>query len=195
MSTSVRLPVSWRTRVLIGWSAATALAGGTVAQELLLERHVDERYHVLVQFTGRQMQRNIWPKFPVAIELTGSDGRTYTMRQPFELYAETRRYREPGSLEIAYDEAYAALVANGDCMPVYAGFREATFDCGDRQGMRTVAVRRDQIGDYVSTEMVAIALIPDQAEFATARSVLDTLTSEVEPQVDSTSGSDASADR
>lgn len=174
----LRWPRLARTSLLLG----SGLLGAVVsvpAADRVLERHLDDRYHVLVEYSGSQMQRHVWSKFPIPIELTGSDGRVYTMRQPFELYAETRQYGPADQLATAYDDAYAALVANGDCMPIYAGFREASFDCGERQGMRTVALRSDPIGDHLSTEMVASALIPDEGEFTAARTALDELTQQM----------------
>jgi hypothetical protein len=142
----------------------------------MLERDVEERYHVLVRLSDGELERHVWPKFPVAIELTGSDGRRYTMRQPFELYSETRRYLPTDSLDAAYERLYAQLVADGDCLPVYAAFRDAAFDCGERQGMRSVAVRSDAIAPHLASEMIATDLIPDEAEFARARAALDELT-------------------
>jgi len=156
----------------------------TQAADRVLERQLGDRFQLTVQYGAGTMRRTIYPKFAVEIPLTGSDGRTYTLRQPFELYTESRRYLTEPELGSAYEDAYAQLVASGDCLPVYAGFREASFDCGDRQGMRTVAVRSDTFGSYLSSEMTAIALIPDSAEFATARDELDQITGELENATD-----------
>lgn len=168
-------------RVVFG-AALCGLVSASAA-EVLLERQVDDRYNVAVQFVDGQLQRSIWPKFPIAIELTGSDGRTYTMRQPFDLYTETRTYGPAEELDLAYEDAYAGLVANGECLPVYAGVHEAVFDCGERQGTRTIAVRSDQIGSHLSVEMTATGLIPNEVEFRVARDALDALTSEIPAQM------------
>jgi hypothetical protein len=173
---------------------AAGNATSATAADRLLERHLGDRYQVMVQYGSGEMHRTIYPKFPVEIPLTGSDGRTYTLRQPFELYTESRRYLPAAGMDAAYEDAYAQLVANGDCLPVYAGFREASFDCGDRQGMRTIAVRSDTFGLYLSSEMTASALIPDTAEFATARDALDDLTSELESRDDSAPADTAAPD-
>ena len=102
--------------------------------------------------------------------------------------AEPRRYLPADTLDTAYERAYAQLVANGDCLPVYAAFRDAAFDCGERQGMRSVAVRSDAVGPHLATEMVATALVPDESEFARAGAALDELTIQI------TSGTAPAAD-
>jgi len=156
--------------------AATASDAG---RDTLEERRIDGRYLIQVHLSGGELRRFVFPEFPVEIRLPGSDGRTHTLRQPFELYAETRRYLDDRQIDEAYGDAYAALVANGDCLPIYASFREGSFDCGDRGGLRTVAVRTDALGAHLATETTASALIPDAGEFESAKRQLDELTDQV----------------
>lgn len=160
---------------IVGCAATESDPGG----DMLEERRIDGRYLIQVHLSGGELRRFVFPEFPLEIRLSGSDGRTYTLRQPFELYAETRRYLDDRQIDEAYGDAYAALVANGDCLPIYAAFREGSFDCGDRGGLRSVAVRRDGLGAYLAMETTASALIPDEAEFESAKRQLDELTDQV----------------
>jgi hypothetical protein len=175
----VRASTSWCV-VLLCAGLAIGGSGSAGSDTDLLERDASESYRVQVQLADGELRRLVIPKFPVEIGLTGSDGRAYVFRQPVDLYTETRRYLPQDQLGAAYESAYAALVANGDCLPIYAAVNEASFDCGERDGLRTVALRSDALGPHLSVEMIADALIPDHAAFDAARTVLDELTQEIE---------------
>ncbi len=128
-----------------------------------------------------ELRRSIYPRFRTELATQGDDGVTRKLRIPFELYTEVRTYQGNSGDEAgaSYERAYARMVESGDCRPVSAGFREASFDCGAAKGYRTVAVRQDARGTYFTWESKVTEHVPDPAGFEAALRALDELTEQL----------------
>lgn len=152
----------------------------THAAEATSERDVGGQFLVRATLGAGELRRSIYPRFRMELATQGAEV-AKTLRLAVELYSEVRTYqRGPGEqANASYERAYTKMVEAGDCRPVSAGFREASFDCGVAKGYRTVAVRQDALGTYFTWESTATELIPDHSAFDRARSALDDLTSEL----------------
>lgn len=128
-----------------------------------------------------ELRRSIYPRFRTELATQGDDGVTRKLRIPFELYTEVRTYQAGAGDEAgaSYERAYTRMVESGDCRPLSAGFREASFDCGAAKGQRTVAVRQDARGTYFTWESKVTDQVPDPAGFEAALRALDELTEEL----------------
>ena len=155
-----------------------AAAMPLTAAELTDEQEVGGQFLVRAAVGDKEVRRSIYPRFRTEIATQGADGQSRKLNVPIELYSEVRTYQHAGGDEAggSYERAYARMVESGDCRPVAAGFREASFDCGALRGDRTVAVRQDSLGTYFSWESTATKQIPDRAAFDRALSALDELT-------------------
>lgn len=155
---------------------APAFAAGA-APAAVREQDVEGIYRLRVLVDTDELRRTIYPRRPTKLTASGSDGVERTLTLPVEVYTEVRAY-EPADDQAAtsYERAYARLVASGDCQPLTAGFREASFDCGVDKGRRTIAVREDDRGTYFSWEQVLFGALPDEAAFDRARRTLDVMT-------------------
>ncbi len=151
------------------------------AAEATSERDVGGQFLVRATLAPGELRRSIYPRFRSELATQGADGVAKTLRLTVELYSEVRTYQRGPSEQAnaSYERAYTKMVEAGDCRPVSAGFREASFDCGAAKGYRTVAVRQDSLGTYFSWESTATELIPDRSAFDRARSALDDLTTEL----------------
>jgi hypothetical protein len=158
----------------LGLAAATPLA----AVELTSEQDVGGQFLIRATVADSEIRRSVYPRFRTELATQGADGQVRKLNLPIELYSEVRTYQPSVGDEAgaSYERAYARMVESGDCRPVAAGFREASFDCGAAKGYRTVAVRQDSMGTYFSWESTATAQIPDRAAFDRALAALDDLT-------------------
>lgn len=128
-----------------------------------------------------ELRRSIYPRFRTELATQGDDGITRKLRIPFELYTEVRTYQGDAGDDAgaSYERAYTRMVESGDCRPVAAGFREASFDCGAAKGRRTVAVRQDARGTYFTWESKVTDQVPDPVGFEAALRALDDLTEQL----------------
>jgi hypothetical protein len=153
-------------------------AAAVAAEDVSSEQDVGGQYLVRATVGTGELRRSIYPRFRTELATQGEDGQVRRLSVPVELYSEIRTY-QPSSGDQAgtsYERAYARLVESGECRPVSAGFREASFDCGSTKGYRTVAVRQDAKGTYFSWESTATAQIPERSAFDRALAALDELT-------------------
>ncbi len=157
---------------------AGLIAALASAEEVSSEQDVGGQYLVRATVGAGEVRRSIYPRFRTEVTTQGADGQARKLSVPVELYSEFRTYQPPTGDQAgnSYERAYARLVESGECRPVSAGFREASFDCGSTKGYRTVAVRQDAKGTYFSWESTATSQIPERSAFDRALAELDELT-------------------
>jgi hypothetical protein len=148
------------------------------AEQATRQEDVGGQYLIRATVGDGDLHRSIFPRARPEVAAETESGQVRKLRLPAELYSEVRTYQKGSGDEAgaSYQRAYTRLVEAGECRPLSAGFREASFDCGPAKGRRTVAVRQDSRGTYFSWESQAVDLIQDSTGFDRALRALDDLT-------------------